>query len=125
MLQTVSSLAKEFAMLGPDPAPVPSGTAYFRSLHPDTVRDRVAPAEIVKSLQRSLYVMTELYVRDPNGYVICFGVADESMELRMSAAGRPNMSSIDAFRISGTGRRLAVFNCTAWRSEETDISAPP
>lgn len=31
--------------------------------------------------------MTELYVRDPDGYVICIRSADESMEIQMSADG--------------------------------------
>ena len=43
MLQTVASLAEELAAFGPNHTPVPSGTVCFRGLHPDTVRDRVAP----------------------------------------------------------------------------------
>ena len=80
MLQTVASLADELEVFEPDHTPIPSGTIYFRGLHPDTVRDRVVPADVVKGPQRSWYGMTELYVRDPDGYVICIGAADESIE---------------------------------------------
>ena len=43
MLQTVASLADELEVFEPDHTPIPSGTIYFRGLHPDTVRDRVVP----------------------------------------------------------------------------------
>ena len=41
MLQTVESLAGELAVFRSDHAPAPSGTIYFRGLHPGSLRDRV------------------------------------------------------------------------------------
>ena len=101
MLQTVASLADELTVFEPDHAPMPSRTIYFRGLHPDSARDRVVPADIVKGPQRSWYGMTELYVRDPDSYVICTGAADESMKTRKSADGRSNRSSSYTIRASG------------------------
>ena len=75
MPQTVTSLVDELAVFEADHTPIPSGTFYFRGLHPDTMRDRVVPVDVVKGPQRSRYGMTELYVRDPDGYVICIGAA--------------------------------------------------
>ena len=77
MLQSVASFADELPVFAPDRAPAPSGTVYFRGLHPETVRDQVADEDIVKGPERSWYGMMELYVRDPDGYVICLGAADE------------------------------------------------
>ncbi|MDE2823402.1 MAG: VOC family protein [Chloroflexota bacterium] len=76
MLQTVESLAGELAVFAPDHAPAPSGTIYFRGLHPGSVRDRVAAEDVVKGPERSWYGMMELYVRDPDGYVICVGAPE-------------------------------------------------
>ena len=80
MLQTFADLAEEPAVFGPDHTPVPSGSIYSRGLHPNTVRDRVTTPDIVKEPQRRWYGMTELYIRDPDGYVICIGAANESTE---------------------------------------------
>ena len=76
MLQTVGSLAGELAVFAPDHTPTPSGTIYFRGLHPGSVRDRVAAEDIVKGPERSWYGMMELYVRDPDGYVVCLGAPE-------------------------------------------------
>ena len=76
MLQTVESLAGELPVFGAEHRPVPSGTIYFRGMHPDSVRDRVGDEEVVKGPERSWYGMMELYLRDPDGYVICVGAPD-------------------------------------------------
>ena len=76
MLQTVASLSSELPMFAPDHSPSPSGTIYFRGLHPDTVLRRVVPERIVKGPERTWYGMTELYVRDPDGHVLCLGSPD-------------------------------------------------
>ena len=62
MLQTVESLAGELAVFAPDHVPAPSGTIYFRGLHPESVRDRVAAEDVAKGPERSWYGMMELYV---------------------------------------------------------------
>ena len=76
MLQTVASLSAELPGRAAGHAPAPSGTLYFRGLHPDTVRGRLTPRQIVKGPERSWYGMLELYVRDPDGYVICLGAPE-------------------------------------------------
>lgn len=77
MLQTAASLSAELpAAFEADPTPAPSGTIYFRGLHPDEVFERLAPGEIVKGPAPSWYGMTELYVRDPDGYVLCLGAPE-------------------------------------------------
>ena len=77
MLQTVESLAGELAVFAPGHAPAPSGTICFRGLHPGSMRDRVADEDVVKGPERRWYGMMELYVRDPDGYVICLGAPEE------------------------------------------------
>ena len=79
MLQTAASLSAElpvFGAGGADPAPAPSGTIYFRGFHPNKVLDRLAPGEIVKGPEPAWYGMMELYVRDPDGYVVCLGAPE-------------------------------------------------
>ena len=76
MLQTVESLAGELAVFAPDHAPVASGTIYFRGLHPGSVWERVAEENVVRGPERSWYGMMEMYVRDPDGYVICLGAPE-------------------------------------------------
>ena len=80
MLQTVASLAEELTVFRPDHTPVPFGTVFFRGLNSNSMRDRVAPADIAKGPHRSCYGMNELYVRDPDGYIIYIGADDESMK---------------------------------------------
>ena len=77
MLQTVASLAGELPVFAADQGPTPSGTIYFRGLHPDEVRGRVASEQVVKGPERTWYGMMEFYVRDPDGYVICLGAQDD------------------------------------------------
>ena len=76
MLQTVESLAGELPVFAPEHRPVPSGTIYFRGMHPDSVRDRVGDEDVVKGPERSWYGMMEMYVQDPDGYVVCIGAPD-------------------------------------------------
>ena len=76
MLQTVESLAGELSVFPPDHRPVPSGTIYFRGMHPSSVRDRVGDEQVVKGPERSWYGMMELYLRDPDGYAACVGAPD-------------------------------------------------
>ena len=77
MPQTVESLAGELAVFAPDHAPAPCGTIHFHGLHPGSVLDRVAAEDIVKGPERGWYGMMGLYVRNPDGYVICLGAPEE------------------------------------------------
>ena len=76
MLQTVVSLAEELPMFDAGQVPTPAGTIYFRGLHPDSVRSRIAPDQIVKDPELSWYGMLELYVRDPDGHIVCVGAPE-------------------------------------------------
>ena len=98
MLQTVESLTGELAVFAPDHAPAPSGTIYFRRLHPGSVHSRVAAEDIVKGPERSWYGMMELYVRDPDGYVT------EVDHAPYAVPGFCNTSRIPASSMSATVR---------------------
>jgi catechol 2,3-dioxygenase-like lactoylglutathione lyase family enzyme len=76
MLQTAPSLAEELDIIGPDQRPTASGTIYFRGLDPETVLGKVAAEQIVKGPLTQWYGMRELYLRDPDGYILCLGVPD-------------------------------------------------
>ena len=78
MLQTVKSLSQELSQFAADTTPSPSGTIYFRPMHPDTVLDRVNKEQIVKGPLQQWYGMRELYLRDPDGYIICLGAPEGS-----------------------------------------------
>ncbi len=73
MLQTVESLAGELAMFTADSRPTASGTLYFRGLDPDEVHGRAAADRIVKAPFQQWYGMREVYLLDPDGYVVCAG----------------------------------------------------
>lgn len=74
MLQTAASMAEELPMFRADQRPAPAGTVYVRGLDPDAVLPRAAPDSVVKGPLTQWYGMRELYLRDPDGHVICCGV---------------------------------------------------
>lgn len=74
MLQSRESLRAEIASLPETPSF--TGTVYMRGFDPRQVEARLDPSEIVKPMERTWYGMLELYVRDPDGYIICLGMAD-------------------------------------------------
>ena len=76
MLQTVASLAEELPVFDAGQRPAPAGTIYFRGLHPNTVMDRVHADHIVKGPVLQWYGMLELYLRDPDGHVVCLGAPE-------------------------------------------------
>lgn len=71
MLQTQESLAEELPLFKGPSIPPPSTAIYFRGLHPDTVKDRVQPMQIVKGPFLQWYGMLEIYLRDPDGHIVC------------------------------------------------------
>ena len=75
MLQAAPSLAGGLPVFAFDHRPAPSGTIYFRGLHPDSVRNRVAGEQVLKGPERSWYGMMETYRHDLDGYVVCVGGA--------------------------------------------------
>ncbi len=76
MLQTAESLASELDCYAPNSSPTASGTLYFRGFSPDTLIDKVPSDIIVKGPLVQWYGMKELYLRDPDGYIVCLGIPD-------------------------------------------------
>jgi uncharacterized glyoxalase superfamily protein PhnB len=74
MLQSAASLAEDVPdAFRPDQSVTPSGTLYFRGLSPDVVRPRVEASQILIEPKTTWYGMYELYLRDPDGHVLCVG----------------------------------------------------
>jgi catechol 2,3-dioxygenase-like lactoylglutathione lyase family enzyme len=72
MLQTSTSLREELPSLAAHAAF--TGTIYVRGLDP---RALAIPAQhVVKPIERQWYGMLEMYLRDPDGYIVCAGCAD-------------------------------------------------
>lgn len=76
MLQTVDSLAEDLAVFGPASVPTPSGTIYIRGFHPDRLEGKDLGDRVVKAPFQQWYGMKEIYLRDPDGYIICLGAAE-------------------------------------------------
>ncbi len=75
MLQTRESLAGELPLFTADATPPPAGTIYFRGLDPDPVLARLSADALIKGPEMAWYGMLEAYVRDPDGHVLCLGIA--------------------------------------------------
>lgn len=74
MLQTAASLAEDLPELfDAAQAATPSGTTYFRGFDPDGVAEGLPADSIVKGPELSWYGMYELYLRDPDGHIVCLG----------------------------------------------------
>ena len=78
MLQTVDSLSKELDVFSTQSRPTPSGTIYFRNLHPDKIKAKISENLIIKGPVLQWYGMMELYISDPDGYIICIGAPEGS-----------------------------------------------
>ena len=76
MLQSRDSLRSELPGLAAEPAF--TGTIYMRGVDPRPVIDRIDPSQIVKPIELQWYGMLEAYIRDPDGYTVCLGVAEGS-----------------------------------------------
>ena len=74
MLQTAASLREELPWLGAQPGF--TGTVYIRGLDPRTLDRRFSASQIIKPLERQWYGMLEIYLRDPDGYIVCIASAD-------------------------------------------------
>ena len=76
MLQTIHSLSDELPVFDHTSKPTASGTLYFRNFQANDVIERFSKEQIIKGPLTQWYGMTELYIRDPDGYVICLGAPD-------------------------------------------------
>lgn len=74
MLQTRQSLRAEQPSLADHPAF--TGTIYLRGVDPRPLMAAIPPGRIVKAPERQWYGMLEAYIRDPDGYILCLGIAD-------------------------------------------------
>ena len=118
MLQTVESLSGELSVFAPDHAPAPSATIYFRGLHPGSVQDRVAAEDVVKGPKRSWYGMMELYVQDPDGYVICVGAPQGGIVgVSMVLGGRSGTGALDPRPVAHSEKLQRQDRTNAWGME--------
>jgi catechol 2,3-dioxygenase-like lactoylglutathione lyase family enzyme len=78
MLQTTASLREEHPTLATIPAF--TGTVYIRGMDPRPILPRLPAEAIVAPPTRRWYGMLEAYVRDPDGYLVCLGIADGAAE---------------------------------------------
>ncbi len=77
MLQERNSLAEDAPIVAADTPPSGTFTLYFRVDHVDEVAARIPEShEVVKPLQRTWYGMKEIWVRDPDGYVVTIGTPE-------------------------------------------------
>ncbi len=76
MLQTVESLADELPTFTAQSKPAASGTVYLRGYHPNTLSGKDIAGITIKGPFQQWYGMQELYLRDPDGYVICLGAPE-------------------------------------------------
>lgn len=76
MLQSVSSIASELSVFEKGQTPQAGGTIYLRGYDPDTLPNSPDPESIVKPVEVSWYGMKELYLRDPDGHVLCLGAPE-------------------------------------------------
>ncbi len=74
MLQDRVSLAQDAPMVTDNTPPSGTFTLYFRVDDVDAVVARLPTShEVVKPLQQTWYGMKEIWVRDPDGYVVTIG----------------------------------------------------
>ncbi|WP_417454492.1 VOC family protein [Kiloniella sp.] len=74
MLQTAQSLSDELPSFSAKSSPTPSGTIYFRGLDPEVILKKASRDIVIKGPLQQWYGMHELYLKDPDGYIICVGV---------------------------------------------------
>ncbi len=73
MLQSSESLENDIAEAAQSKTPILTGTLYFHEFDPREIYQKIPENYILKKPEISWYKMEELYLKDPNGYVICVG----------------------------------------------------
>ncbi len=77
MLQRRDSLAEDVPVFAADATPGGTFTLYMRGEPADALAARLPDSvEIIKGPETTWYGMRELYIRDPDGYVLAFGAPD-------------------------------------------------
>ncbi len=80
MLQTAESLSEELPVFDPQMPKSPAGTIYFRGMDPVDVASRVDADRIVAGPVQQWYGMKEVYVKDPDGHILCAGIMEGTPE---------------------------------------------
>lgn len=75
MLQTEESLNGELSVDAIPPTR-PWGTVYLRGMHPKEAIGHLDARAILKGPETTWYGMNELYVRDPDGHILCIGAPE-------------------------------------------------
>jgi catechol 2,3-dioxygenase-like lactoylglutathione lyase family enzyme len=75
MLQDAKSLAEELPAFEAGLPKAPGGAIYLQGLDPDAIAEAVDPAILIKGPETTWYGMRETYIRDPDGHILCAGVA--------------------------------------------------
>jgi len=74
MLQRRDSFADDVPVFSADVTPAGTFTLYIRGVSADALASRLPESvAIVKGPDTTWYGMRELYIRDPDGYVLAFG----------------------------------------------------
>lgn len=77
MLQQRDSLAQDVPVFSPTATPGGTFTLYIRGAEVDSLAQSLRDSvEIIKGPETSWYGMRELYIRDPDGYVLALGAPD-------------------------------------------------
>lgn len=77
MLQRRDSLVEDVPVFASDAIPGGTFTLYMRGEPADAMAARLPDSvEIIKGPETTWYGMRELYIRDPDGYVLCFGAPE-------------------------------------------------
>jgi len=76
-LQEVKSLASEIPEAVPTETPTMTGSVYFRETDLGAIQKRINQDQVIKEPKTSWYGMREMYVSDPDGYVICCAEQDK------------------------------------------------
>ena len=77
MLQRRDSLAQDVPVFSAHATPGGTFTLYIRGAEVDQLAQRLGDTvEVIKGPETSWYGMRELYIRDPDGYVITLGAPE-------------------------------------------------
>lgn len=76
-LQEVKSLSEEIPQAVPTETPTMTGSIYFRETDTAAIQQRASQNQILKNPVTSWYGMREMYLTDPDGYVICCAEQDK------------------------------------------------
>ena len=68
--------SEELEQIQPDQSPSVSGTVYFRGFDGAQILTQLPEANLLKGPDLNWYGMKEIYVQDPDGYILCLGIPE-------------------------------------------------